>query len=56
MRRDEFPIVDKYVREQINDELEKIKAEIIEYRRKNNCGVMECLDIIDEHLESNSRL
>ena len=28
MRKDEFPIVDKFVKESINDVLDKIKAEI----------------------------
>ena len=28
MRRDEFPIVDKYVQKQVNEVLDKIKAEI----------------------------
>ena len=37
--------------ETIIDELEKIKAEITEYRRKNNCGVLECLDIIDKEIK-----
>ena len=32
------------------DELEKLKAEIIEYRSKHNCGVVECLDFIDKYI------
>lgn len=28
MRRDEFPIVDKYLQKQVNDVLDKIRAEI----------------------------
>ena len=32
-----------------NDVLDKIKAEIIELRSKQNVGVLECLDIIDKY-------
>lgn len=32
--------------------LDKIRAEIIELRSKQNVGVMECLDIIDKYIES----
>lgn len=31
MRRDEFPIVDKYTQKQVNDVLDKIRAEIANY-------------------------
>ena len=31
------------------DTLDKIRAEIIELRSKQNVGVMECLDIIDKY-------
>ncbi len=33
----------------INNVLEKIRAEIIELRRKQNVGVLECLDIINKY-------
>ena len=33
------------------DVLDKIKAEIIELRSRQNVGVMECLDIIDKYME-----
>lgn len=33
------------------DALEKIRAEIIELRSRQNVGVMECLDIIDKYRE-----
>jgi hypothetical protein len=32
-----------------NNVLDKIRAEIIETRRKQNVGVLECLDIIDKY-------
>lgn len=32
------------------DVLDKIKAEIIELRSRQNVGVMECLDIIDKYM------
>ena len=32
-----------------NDMLDKIKAEIVELRSKQNVGVLECLDIIDKY-------
>lgn len=41
--------------ETIIDELEKIRAEITEYRRKNNCGVLECLGIIDKEVKGARR-
>lgn len=37
--------------ETIIDELEKIKAEIEYHRKKHNCGVLECLDIIDKEIK-----
>ena len=43
--------LEKIKAETIIDELEKIKAEITEYRRKNNCGVLECLDVIDKEIK-----
>lgn len=33
--------------------LDKIRTEIIELRRKQNVGVLECLEIIDKYKESN---
>ena len=33
------------------DVLDKIRAEIIELRSKQNVGVLECLDIIDKYIE-----
>ena len=32
MRRDEFPIVDKHVKNEVNAVLDKIRAEIAEYK------------------------
>lgn len=32
-----------------NNALDKVKAEIIELRSKQNVGVLECLDIIDKY-------
>ena len=37
MRKDEFPIVDKLVKDSINDALDKIRAEIEE-------NIQECVD------------
>lgn len=31
--------------------IDEIKAEIIEMRSKQNVGVLECLEIIDKHIE-----
>ena len=50
---DDVPTVD--VNNLIIDELEKIKLEITEYRREHNCGVMECLDIIDKEIKAARR-
>lgn len=33
MRKEEFPIVDKLVRDRINEVLEKIRAEIVELQK-----------------------
>lgn len=33
----------------INDVLDRVRAEIIELRSKQNGGVLECLDIIDKY-------
>ena len=38
----------KYIK---RDVLDKIKAEIIELRSRQNVGVMECLDIIDKYMK-----
>ena len=35
--------------EEQNELLDKIRAEIIELRSKQNVGVLECLDIIDKY-------
>ena len=55
MRRDEFPIVDKLVKDSINDVLDKIRAEI-EERKLNSGGEPNralafnvCLQIIDKY-------
>ena len=40
MRRDEFPIVDKYTHKQIKAVLDKIRAEIEEYKsRQLTCAI-----------------
>ena len=39
----------KPLTEEINLALDKIRAEIIELRSKQNVGVLECLDIIDKY-------
>lgn len=56
MRRDEFPIIDSYVKKEINAVLEQIRAEIeqLHYHPKldfiKNDEVVEmALDIIDKH-------
>ena len=62
MRRDEFPIVDKHVQNEINAVLNKIRAEIEEldryydndYFSTNNCPMYKCnevLQIIDKYRE-----
>lgn len=51
MRRDEFPIIDKHVKNEINAVLDKIRAEICEKRSKENCSCSDCLDIIDKYRE-----
>ena len=60
MRKDEFPIVDKLVKDSINEVLDKIRAEIqenINYNKKMNypgivAGLLLTLDIIDKYRES----
>ena len=39
----------------IIDELEKIKAEIEYCRKKHNCGVLECSDVIDKEIKAARR-
>ena len=54
MRRDEFPIVDKYTQKQVNDVLDKIRAEI-EREYKDECehpygqGLRRAIQIIDKY-------
>ncbi len=62
MRKDEFPIVDKLVKDSINEVLDKIKAEIEEQVLESLSDggddwfaaekVNECLEIIDKYRES----
>ena len=59
MRKDEFPIVDKLVKDSINDVLDKIRVEIEEqvFESLSDGGddwfaaekVNECLEIIDKY-------
>lgn len=53
MRRDEFPIVDKYVQKQVNEILDKIKAEIIQMPtislNANDIYKADVLDIINKY-------
>ena len=54
MRKDEFPIVDKLVKDSINEVLDKIRAEIIQERESNTYGEYDkifelCLLIIDKY-------
>lgn len=60
MRKDEFPIVDKLVKDSINEVLDKIRAEIEEVVNENevidsnnsrtqNIGLMWVLQIIDKY-------
>lgn len=56
MRKDEFPIVDKFVKNSINEVLDKIKEEISKQSRMHMDGdlyikVSECMKIIDNHSE-----
>ena len=58
MRRDEFPIVDKYVEKEINKVLDDIKTEIQAYFMvKNNFKHLsydverDMLDIINRHMK-----
>ena len=39
-----------------NDALDKVRAEIIELRSKQNVGVLECLDIIDKYRSESKML
>ena len=45
MRRDEFPIVYKFAQRQVNDVLDKIRAEIIE--KFGNCSICEWFEDYD---------
>lgn len=57
MRKDEFPLIDKYTDNKVNDVLDKIRAEIKSLSNANpsywHSGDMvereEVLEIIDEH-------
>ena len=43
------------INHEVNEVLDKIKAEIIELRIKQNVGVLDCLDIIDKYRESEDK-
>ena len=45
MRKDEFPLVDRYV----NQVLDNILKEIKEVRRVKNCSCADCIDIIEKY-------
>ena len=55
MRRDEFPIVDKFAKDKVNDVLDKIRAEIDEleiyydndYFSGNRDATFKCSDILE---------
>ena len=54
MRKDEFPIVDKLVKDSINDVLDKIRAEMVDLAQRtmndNRAGGMwTCIYIIDKY-------
>ena len=58
MRHDEFPIIDKFVHQEINLVLEEIKAEIKALHDSHminfvsaDGAVDTCLEIIDKHME-----
>ena len=59
MRRDEYPIIDKYVRQEINQVLDALRAEIEELKPNNtnfkgyfeqNVALNKVLEIIDKHI------
>ena len=53
MRKDEFPIVHEYCRQKIVEELEKIKAEIVELEKKMGQGVFTvelASEIVNDHI------
>ena len=55
MRKDEFPLIDKYVANEINAVLEKIKAEIEDARYGLiNDGLDVALRIIDKHMKGDA--
>ena len=56
MRKDEFPIVDKFAKDKVNDVLDKIRAEIeqeIAYKPMEmwdyRMGLTKAIDIIDKY-------
>ena len=52
MRKDEFPIVDKLVKDSINEVLDKIRTEIDQYLFQNEFGLeyrKEISQIIDKY-------
>jgi hypothetical protein len=56
MRKDEFPIVDKVVKDSINEVLDKIRAEIEnDWQLKKypsspfSCGLRQAIEIIDKY-------
>ena len=54
MRKDEFPIVDKLVKDSINEVLDKIRAEIDSHcsdNRDRNDGLYIAMKIIDKHIK-----
>ena len=55
MRKDEFPIVEKYCREKVVEELEKIKTEIMSignWREHYEMPIayLSCLTIVEHHI------
>lgn len=61
MRHDEFPIIDKFVHQEINRVLEEIKAEINDLRDSHLINfvygeriVDVCIEIIDKHKRKES--
>lgn len=60
MRGDQFPIVDKYVQKQVNEVLDKIKAEIIQMPtislNANDIYKADVLDIINKYTAESEEL
>ena len=48
-------LLKEIINREVNEVLDKIKAEIIELRIKQNVGVLDCLDIIDKYRESEDK-